>query len=86
MFSRHILSYEEKKVTVKKMTSVQVGQVRSFFLYPLQWNWRNIPNNSWIAQAKDQEDCDVYAAFKAESIIESNLNLAEWRRGRNGIC
>jgi hypothetical protein len=56
----------------EEMKAAQMGIV---FVYPSQWDWRNISRNNWTTPVKDQGGCGSCVAFAAVGTIESNLKI-----------
>lgn len=74
-----IVTEEEKKLTAARMAEddALTAQSGTVFVYPPQWDWRNVYSKDWTTPVKDQGGCGSCVAFATVGTIESNLKISK---------
>jgi len=67
---------EEKRLqTISAWDRIQAGQRSPVYIYPGEWDWRNVSGKDWTTPIRDQKQCGSCVAFATVALIESNLEI-----------
>lgn len=75
---------EDEKTSIQELLSRE--NARTFehapvFIYPCEWDWRQVSGKNWTTPIRDQKQCGSCVAFATVALIESNLEI--FRRNPN---
>jgi len=72
-----VISEEEQKRTAEMMMQedAQIAEQGKLFIYPPQWDWRNVSGKNWTTPIRDQSGCGACVAFATVAMIESGMEI-----------
>lgn len=75
---------EDEKTSIQELLSREYARTfehAPVFIYPGEWDWRQVSGKNWTTPIRDQKQCGSCVAFATVALIESNLEI--FRRNPN---
>jgi hypothetical protein len=72
-----VVPEDEKKKIQELMArdKAQTLEQAPVFIYPGEWDWRQVSGKNWTTPIRDQRQCGSCVAFATVALIESNLEI-----------
>lgn len=69
---------EDEKKKIQELIAREKAQTLEqapVFIYPGEWDWRQVSGKNWTTPIRDQRQCGSCVAFATVALIESNLEI-----------
>ena len=69
---------EDEKKKIQELMAREKAQTLEpapVFIYPGEWDWRQVSGKNWTTPIRDQRQCGSCVAFATVALIESNLEI-----------
>lgn len=69
---------EDEKKNIQELLSLENARTyerKPAFIYPGEWDWRQVSSKNWTTPIRDQKQCGSCVAFATVALIESNLEI-----------
>ncbi len=69
---------EDEKTNMQELLdreSTRKYERKPAFIYPVEWDWRQVSSRNWTTPIRDQKQCGSCVAFATIALIESNLEI-----------